>query len=88
MSNQPADLFETSDLNLASFLLASGCELTQPRIIGDRRIVFTFLDYKRCEALALDFVRGRGLIDARALIDAQGRARDVRDLMLSSNRRP
>ena len=80
--------FATSDLHLAAFLLAHGCTLSTPRLISPRRIEFAFADAERCESLALDFVSGRGIIEARKFLDAQGQARDIRDLTLGTKEQP
>jgi len=87
MRNQSSP-FATSDLHLAAFLLAQGCTLSNPRLISPRRIEFVFVDAARCESLALDFVSGRGIIEARRFLDAQGQARDIRDLTLGTKERP
>jgi len=88
MRNQHSDTFSTTDLHLASFLLANGCALATPRLLDNRRIEFRFTETERCRALALEFVSGRGIIEARRFLDAQGQARDIRDLTLGTKERP
>jgi hypothetical protein len=80
--------FTTSDLHLAAFLLAQGCPILSPRLISPRRIEFVFAEAERCESFALEFVSGRGMIEARRFLDAQGQARDIRDLALGIKEQP
>ena len=73
--------FETADFHLTAFLLASGLNLADAQLGPDRRIRFSFLDPARCTALARAFCAGNATISARALVEAQQRLRDLRDVL-------
>lgn len=79
------DNFFTADLHLAAFLFTQSCESIPPRQISERKVSFGFKDFDLCSKLALRFCSGSAVVEARAFIEAQGRARDLRDLCLSAS---
>lgn len=78
------NIFSSADLHLAAYLLSEGCLALPPRIVSEKRVIFDFQDRIRCEALALSFCQGRATVEARRFLEAQSRARDLRDLALGS----
>ncbi len=55
MQEKQADVFETSDLGTAAFLLTRGCELV---VAGNERnrYSFIFVNNKVCKKLAIEYV--------------------------------
>jgi len=55
MQEKQADVFETSDLGTAAFLLTKGCELVVAS--NERsRYSFIFVGNKKCKQLAIEYV--------------------------------
>jgi len=72
-----------SDLNVASFLFASGFRLLGLRLVGRGRYAFRFADEnEQAAGAAMAYLQGE-VISAKALVGAQ---RDLKTLMYSASR--
>lgn len=73
------DAFPCRDLGIAAFLLSQDVPLVDVQPLSQNHVVFLFAERNRCEALTRTFCAGRAIVNARGFLEAQRRARDLRD---------
>jgi len=73
------EIYETKNLNIASYLCASKIVLSKTRRV-DRDVYFQFENKKEVEKLVNDYFTGKALINPQDLF---ARLNDLRDLIFS-----
>ena len=76
----PDTIFQTSSLNLASYLLVNSFELLgkEPDLIDIRRVLFVFQDRQDRESLATSFLTGHGgNVNVHRFLEAQKQLKNL-----------